>query len=117
VAVAVNRDEEGRPTTSVCAILQVDQPERFAGPGAPPIEGAPFPTIAARPSEPVPATVPGWLWAGAGVLLAVLLIAVWQRRDRAPESPPEEEGELGNDEEGDDGEGEADDDPPAGTAG
>jgi hypothetical protein len=61
--------------------------------------------------------VPGWLWAGAGVLLAVLLIAVWQRRDRAPESPPEEEGELGNDEEGDDGEGEADDDPPAGTAG
>jgi hypothetical protein len=79
VAVAVNRDDQGRPTTSLCATLRIDQVERFAGAGAPPVEGAPFPAIAAiRPpaSEPIPA----WVWIVLGVVLAVGLIAVSLRR-------------------------------------
>jgi len=83
VAVALSRVDGGTYQASACALISIPTLERIAGPGSPPDPGAVFPAIPAANEGQRPAWRPSWwMILGAGLALAVVLIAVGSARNR-----------------------------------
>ena len=83
VAVALSRVGDGTYQTSTCALISIATLERIAGEGSPPDPAATFPAIPAANEGQRTAWRPAWwMIVGAGLLLAVALIAIGTVRNR-----------------------------------